>query len=148
MHSRNPDVLGGWRLVRAGVLLLFLTTVSGFLIPITPDKLLGVVAHVHTLLNGVLLLLLGLVWPRLVMHVGTSALATTALIVSSCAFVITFWVCAFLEIGGTMFPVAFAGHTGTPMQELTIKIVTIGASILTIYGVGVAAYSSFRSSGL
>ncbi len=148
MTPVNPDRFGGWRLTRAGLLLLFLTALTGPLIPMLEVPKLGVVAHMHGLLNGILLLVLGSPWPRLRMHMGTSLLASWGLVVACFAVVLVVAACAVARVGGETFPVFFAGYVGSSLVELAVKIVVGTLSVVILAALGAAALAGFRSSGL
>ena len=82
------------------------------------------------------------------MHLGTSALATVALIFGAYLIFVTQAVAGIMGIGGTVFPIVDAGHVGTPMQELIVKIAATTSSVVTIYGTAMAAWGGVKSSGL
>ncbi len=148
MTPVNPDHLGGWRLTRAGLLLLFLTALTGPLIPLLEVPKLGVVAHMHGLLNGILLLALGSPWPRLRMHMGTSVLASWGLVVACFAVVLVVATCAAARVGGETFPVFFAGYVGSSLVELVVKVLVTTLSVVILAALGAATLAGFRSSGL
>ena len=148
MPAQNPDVLGGWRLIRAGVVLLSVGTLSGFLIAIDVSPIMGLAAHLTAVLDAFMLLTLGIVWPRLTMHLGTSALASNGLILGASMIFTTMAICAAMGIGGTVFPIIDSVHVGTHLQELIVKMSATVVSVITVLGVGAAALGAVRSSGL
>ena len=63
------------RLLQIGVALLLLLSLEGFAIPHLAAPLLGVSAHKLAALQSVLLLALGLVWPKLNLSAAISRIA-------------------------------------------------------------------------
>jgi len=65
----------GHRLLQIGVALFLLTSFEGFVIPSLAAPRLGLSAHSLMALLGVLLIAMGLLWPKLRLEVATSRLA-------------------------------------------------------------------------
>ena len=55
---------GARRLMRAGFALILAGLATGFAVPVLEAPRMGLASHVQGLLNGMLLVILGLVWPR------------------------------------------------------------------------------------
>ena len=108
------------RMLRVGVLLLLLGLLTGVLIPALAVPRLGLSAHVVGVLSGLLLIVLGLVWPQLRL--------------SSRAADLGFWLSVYAGYGGwlmpllggiwgagaSMLPMAAGSARGTPLQESVI----------------------------
>jgi hydroxylaminobenzene mutase len=61
-------------LLRHGAFLLLLGLLTGFLTPVIENPHMGLLSHFEGILNGILLIALGLVWPRL--RLAPAALTT------------------------------------------------------------------------
>ena len=108
------------RMLQVGVLLLLLGLLTGILIPVLAVPRLGLSAHVVGVLSGLLLIVLGLVWPQLRL--------------SSRAADLGFWLSVYAGYGGwlmpllggiwgagaSMLPMAAGSARGTPLQESII----------------------------
>src|SRR5947209_18981345 len=68
-HDRSRRLLFG------GILLFFLGLLTGLLLPILPYPKLGLGAHMTAVMNGMFLVLLGLLWDRLVLSARAASLA-------------------------------------------------------------------------
>lgn len=75
----------GHRLLQAGVALFLFSSLEGFAIPSLPVPRLGLSVHTLSALQGVVLLALGLLWPRLNLSAMTSRIAFWLLVYSTFA---------------------------------------------------------------
>lgn len=134
----NPDP--GRRLVRWGVVLLFVAAASGFLIPVATLPWLALAGHVQAVLNGLLLVAIGLVWPRL--RVGRTAGAITFWGLAGAAWLAfaTQVACALAGVGGSVFPLVAGGHVGPHAVELLVRVAASLASVATLAGLGIVAF--------
>jgi (hydroxyamino)benzene mutase len=118
----------GHRLIQLGVALFLFTSFEGFVISYLPAPNLG--RSVHTLAGfvGMLLIALGLVWPRL--DLGTTAARTAfwLLIYSSLATLAAFVLAAYWGVGNTTLPIAAGSAHGSDFQETAIKVVMYPAA--------------------
>jgi len=67
MNSLNLLSRQGHRLLQIGVALILYSSFEGFVIPYLGSQRIGLSVHTLSALQGVLLLAVGLVWPRLVL---------------------------------------------------------------------------------
>src|SRR4051812_3957550 len=65
----------GHRLLQIGVALFLFSAVEGFSIPYLPAPRLGLSVHTHSGFEGIVLIALGLLWPRLLLGATASLLA-------------------------------------------------------------------------
>jgi len=99
----------GDRLLQIGVALFLLTSFEGFVIPSLAAPRLGLSAHSLMALLGVLLIAMGLLWPKLLLGVATSRLAFWTLVYSSLAIVAAYLLGAIWGAGNFTMPLA-CGH--------------------------------------
>ena len=59
------------KLVRYGITLFFLGLLTGFVIPVMRNPRMGLASHLEAVMNGMFLILLGLLWHKLRLSVGT-----------------------------------------------------------------------------
>jgi hypothetical protein len=59
------------RLVSAGILLFLIGLLTGLFLPVLPYPRTGLAAHMEGVLNGMFLVLLGLIWSRLTLSPAT-----------------------------------------------------------------------------
>lgn len=123
----------GQGLIRWGAVLLALSVLTGFLIPLVSDPVLGLATHIQGLLNAFLLILVGLVWSRLEIGYLGSVVVYWGLIIGAYLTLGVQVACTLLEIGGSVFPIAGGSHMGTPFEEMLVKrAVQFSAGVTTI----------------
>jgi hydroxylaminobenzene mutase len=117
----------GHRLIQIGVVLFLATSFEGFVISYFAVPPLGRSAHSLAALLGVMLLALGLVWPRLDLAAVASRIAFWFLIYSGLAIVAAFLIAAISGAGQETIPLAGAQH-GSAFQEIVIMLVAYSAA--------------------
>ena len=129
MNNHLSKQRTGRCLMRYGVLLFFLGLLTGLIVQKLGNPRMGLSSHLEGVMNGIFLVVLGVVWPRL----RLSRLAST----------ITFWLAMYgtyiswattlaaaaWGAGESMLPIAAAGHRGTALQE---AIISLGLSSLVL----------------
>lgn len=127
-------------LMVAGMFLFLLGLLTGLGVPMFTNPRMGLSSHLEGVLNGMFLVLLGLLWPNL--RLGPKALNITF----GLALYGTFanWFSTLLaSIWGTSrsTPIAGAGHAGLDWQEavvdfglISLSVAMIALSVLVIIG--------------
>ena len=127
MNASNVALRQGHRLLQIGVALFLFTSFEGFAIPFFEVPLLGRSAHSLIALLGVILISLGLLWPRLNLRTFALRIAFWLLIYSGLAITAAFLIGAIWGAGKTIMPLAGA-PMGTPFQELVITAVAYSSA--------------------
>jgi (hydroxyamino)benzene mutase len=133
----------GHRLIQLGLVLFLLALLGGFAIPLFENPRMGLTSHLEGLMNGMFLLLMGLVWPRLVLGAGT--LKATFWLVTYAAFVN--WLVTLLAAiwgAGRSMPIAAPAPTATGLQENTVDALLISLSLAMIVGCGLVLWGLRR----
>jgi hydroxylaminobenzene mutase len=117
------------RLLRFGILLFFLGLVTGLLVPKLANPRMGLSSHLEGLMNGMFLILLGLLWPRLKLSRRLSGITFWLAFYGAYVNWATTLVAAFWGAGATLMPMASLGQKGTPAQELFISFGLVSLSI-------------------
>jgi hydroxylaminobenzene mutase len=122
----------GHRMLQLGIGLFLFASLEGFAVPYFAVPLLGRSVHTLCALSGVILLALGLLWPRLTLGATTSRLAFWLFIYSDFATIIGFLMAAMWGAGNESIPLAAGSAHGTAFQEAAIRIVmySAGAPVL------------------
>lgn len=127
------------QLIFWGMVLFFLGLITGLLLPAMTNQRMGLSAHLEGILNGLFLMLLGLIWPKikcpprmlnliyiLVLYAGFANFAAVLL--------------AGITGAGKMMPIA-GGVEGSPALELVISFLLVSltisilaAAVLLLYG--------------
>lgn len=117
----------GHRLLQVGVALLLVTSFEGFAIPYFASPLLGRSTHSLMALLAVLLLAMGLLWPKLDLRPTAAHIAFWFLIYSGLAIVAAFLMAAIWGAGHSVMPLSGA-PLGTAFQETAITAVAYSSA--------------------
>lgn len=131
MKNEQAAKKQAFNLLFLGFLLFLLGLITGLVVPAFATPRLGVSSHIEGVLNGIFLVVLGLVWHRL-------ALSGTALRV-------TYWLALYgtfanwfallfaaITDAGKMLGVAAGGKAGSPAAEAVVAFLLITLSIAMI----------------
>ncbi|WHF51821.1 hypothetical protein QGN23_00745 [Chryseobacterium gotjawalense] len=119
------------RLLFLGVLLFLFGLLIGLFIPRMTNPRMGLSAHLEGLMNGMFLVILGLIWNRLVIKDSWLSYTFWLTLYGSFAnfVVVTF---AAITGAGKMMPIA-GGKEGTPVVEGLISFLLITLALAMIF---------------
>jgi (hydroxyamino)benzene mutase len=100
----------------------------GFAVPLVAVPRLGLSVHTLAALEGVVLVSLGLMWPKLNLGDTTSRIAYWLFIYSTLATLIPYVLAAIWGAGNTTIPLAAGAARGTGVQEGVIKGILYSAA--------------------
>jgi len=115
----------GHRLVQLGVALFLFVTLQGLVIQNFAVPSLGRAAHTLSLSTGLVLVALGIVWPRLTLGVTATRVAFWFLVYSLLATIVAFLLAAMWGAGNSVLPLAAGAAHGTALQENIIAAVLV-----------------------
>jgi hydroxylaminobenzene mutase len=118
----------GQRLLQVGIVLFLFTSLEGFAIPYLAAPRLGLSVHTLSALQGVLMLTLGLVWPRLNLGASTSRIAFWLLIYSAFAILAAYVMASAWGAGNETMRLAAGAAHGSVFQETVIKAVAYSSA--------------------
>jgi hydroxylaminobenzene mutase len=118
----------GHRLLQIGVSLFLFSAVEGFVIPYLPTPRLGLSVHTLSGFEGVVLIALGLLWPKLALGTMTVLLAFWLFLYSTLATLAAYVLAAIWGAGNSVVPLAADGARGSDWQETAIKVVLYSAA--------------------
>lgn len=133
MKNSNQYKMGR-KLVRLGLILFLLGLITGLLIPVLENPRMGLSSHLEGTLNGMLLILFGLIWDRL--NLSEKLLKWTFWLALIGTF--TNWFTTLLAAawgaGAEMMPIAGGDYSGSEIQEIIIKtgLVVLTLAILSV----------------
>jgi hydroxylaminobenzene mutase len=117
------------RLIRYGVLLLLLGLLSGLVVPMLSNPRMGLSGHLEGVMNGTLLVVLGLMWSRLRLSPMTMLVTFWLAIYGTYVNWATTLVAAAWGAGESMMPIAAMGHRGSPLQEGIIRFGLVSLAV-------------------
>lgn len=115
-------------MLQVGVSLFVFAALEGFVIPVFPVPRLGLSVHTLSALQGVMLLGLGLLWPRLKLGATAARIAFWAYLYSSFATLVPYVLAASWGAGNSTIPLAAGSAHGSDLQEAIIKVVLYSAA--------------------
>ena len=126
-----PSYQALW-LLRVGVGLILAAAFVGLAVPWFTVPRLALSAHLVGLLQGILLLVAGLLWPRLRLGPALSTAATWLLIYQGIAAPTANALAAAWAAGSSVVPMAAGGAHGSAVQEalVTIGLRSAGAALV------------------
>lgn len=123
-------------MLQLGVALFVFSSLEGFVIPALPVPRLGLSVHTLSALQGVMLLGLGLLWPRLSLSIPMSGIAFWAYVYSSFATLIPYILAAVWGAGNSTIPLAAGSAHGSDFQEAIIQVVLYSAAPTVLVSLG------------
>jgi (hydroxyamino)benzene mutase len=131
----------GQRLLQAGILLFLLALLVGLAVPRFAVPRLGLAAHLLGIMQGIFLMVIGLLWPRLNLTSGVSRLGSWLALYGCFAAWAANVLAGVWGAGNTMLPMAAGQARGSTLQEAiiatglrTAAVSLIAAAIVILWG--------------
>jgi len=141
MENRRKNAEAGHRLLQLGIFLFLVGLLTGFAIPLLANPRMGLTSHLEGILNGIFLVLVGLLWQKLVLSDRALGALFWLAVYGSFANWAATLLAAYWGAGSPMMPIAGEGNEGTGLQEgviavllLTLSIAIVAAGFLVLWG--------------
>jgi hydroxylaminobenzene mutase len=120
------------RLLQLGILLFIFGLLTGLAVPLTANPRMALSSHLEALMNGMFLIGLGLLWPRLVLSHRAQEIAFWLAVYAAFANWLAVLLAAMWGAGNQMMPLAAQGRSGSMTQETVINalLVSLGAAMI------------------
>jgi hydroxylaminobenzene mutase len=130
-HLRSKNLQSD-KLLFFGVLLFFLGLVVGLFIPMMANPRMGLSSHLEGVLNGIFLIVLGLIWNKLELSLRWLSVTYWLSLFGTFANWFSVLIAAIFN-SGKMMPLA-DGREGTPIAEgiVTFLLVSLSIAMLAI----------------
>lgn len=122
----------GRKLIRSGILLFLLALITGFMIPLLQNPRMGLSSHLEGTMNGMLLVIIGLIWPKLILTDKLYRWCFTLALFGTFTNWLTTLLAAVWGAGGEMMPIAAGNLQGSVWQEIIIKFGLVSLSLCMI----------------
>ncbi len=132
------------RLLQLGLALFLLGLLTGFAVPAVATPRLGLASHLEGVMNGLFLVVLGLLWPRLRLGPRAATVAFWAAVYGTFANWATTLAAAAWGAGGGMMPLAGGEGVGTAWQEGLVAFGLGSLSLAMVLVVGLALWGLRR----
>jgi hydroxylaminobenzene mutase len=115
-----------------GILLFLFGLITGLFIPIMSNPRMGLTAHLEGVMNGMFLVIIGLLWGKLVLTAKWLTISFWLLVYGSFANFIAVTIAA-VTGAGKMMPIAL-GKEGTPVVEglISFLLVSLALAMITV----------------
>ncbi|TAH40570.1 MAG: hydrogenase [Bacteroidetes bacterium] len=148
MDGKNNQQVQSDRLLFFGILLLLVGLISGLFIPVMTNPRMGLSAHLEGMMNGMLLVIVGLIWNKLIVNKRYLFFSYWLLLYASFANYIAVTIAA-ITGAGKMMPIS-GGKDGPPIIESLISFLLISLSLAMIFAcviilIGLRRYISGHS---
>ena len=117
------------KLIRYGMILFLLGLLTGFVIPLMRNPRMGLASHLEAVMNGMFLILLGLIWQKLRLSVGALKWGYALALFGTYTNWVTNLLAAIWGAGAEMLPIAGGGYQGVAWQEVLIKVGLVSLSL-------------------
>ena len=109
-------------LVKNGFVLFLLGLITGFVIPVMRNPRLGLSSHLEAVMNGMFLILLGVIWTKLSLSPTSQKWGYALALIGTYTNWATTLLAGFWGAGSELMPIAGGGLQGLFWQEVLIKI--------------------------
>lgn len=135
------------RLILLGAWLFLLGLITGLVLPLMANPRMGLSSHIEGVLNGMLLMVLGLLWPRLILSDPWRRIAIWCSVYGAFTNWGSLLFAALLNAGATL-TVAAQGHQGSPLAEILVGIGLVSLSIaMLVAGISIIVGMHTRMQG-
>ena len=122
------------KLVRHGIILFLLGLLTGFAIPLMQNPRMGLSSHLEAIMNGMFLILLGLIWHKLQLSNKSLKWGYALALFGTYTNWLTTFLAGLWGAGAELMPIAGGNFHGVPWQEILIKfgLVSLSLAMITI----------------
>ena len=131
-------------LFTTGLALFLLGLFTGFAVPGMKNPRMGLASHVEAHMNGMFLVLLGLLWPFVELSATWETATVAVLVYGAYANWFATLLAALSGAGGRMMRIAAPDHEGSAAMEGIIKFLLISLSIADVLGVAAVLFGIVR----
>ncbi|BBZ37658.1 hydrogenase [Mycobacterium conspicuum] len=120
-----------------GLVLFLLGLLTGFAVPALKNPRMALSSHLEAVLNGMFLVLLGLLWPHVDLPHAWAVTAVALIVYSGYAN----WVAALLAAawgaGRKFAPIATGDHEASAVKEGVVSVLLVTLALTMVVGVGI-----------
>lgn len=136
MHNSFPS---SRLLMQLGAVLVLLGLLTGLAVPMAALPRMALASHLEGLLNGMLLIILGVIWSRLALGARQRLAAFWLVVYAAFAN----WAATLLSAftgAAAMMPLAGGGSTGAAHVEVVVAVLLLSLTLAILVGVGFVVY--------
>jgi hydroxylaminobenzene mutase len=122
-------------LFRLGLILFVIGLLTGLAVQVFKNPRMALSSHLEGVLNGMFLVLLGLLWPHVHLTHAWGVTAVTLIVYSAFANWLATLVAAAWGAGGKLAPIAAGDHKASSVQEGIVGFLLVSLSPAIVAGV-------------
>ena len=120
-----------------GLVLFLLGLLTGIAVPALKNARMALASHLVALLNGMFLLLLGLLWPHIHLADAWGITAVVLIVYSAYANWLTALLAAAWGAGRRLAPIAAGDYEASAPKERVVSLLLVSLSLSILVGVGI-----------
>ncbi|MGA9491589.1 MAG: hydrogenase [Mycobacterium sp.] len=122
-------------LFKLGLVLFLIGLLTGFAIPALKNPRMALSSHLEAILNGMLLVLLGLLWPHVGLPHPWGGAAIALIVYATYANWLATLLAAFWGAGRKLAPIAAGDHEGSAAREGVVSFLLVSLSVAFVVGI-------------
>src|SRR6201996_6081889 len=120
-----------------GLVLFLLGLLTGFAIPAMRNPRMALSSHLEAVLNGMFLVLLGLLWPHIALPTAWGVTAVVLIVYAAYANWVASLLAAAWGAGRKLAPIASGDHQASAIKEGIVSVLLVSLSLSIVVGVGI-----------
>ncbi|OBH89105.1 hydrogenase [Mycobacterium sp. E2733] len=120
-----------------GLVLFLIGLLTGFAVPALKNPRMALSSHLEAVLNGMFLVLLGLLWPHLHLPNAWGVTAVGLIVYAGYANWLATLLAAAWGAGRRLAPIAAADHEASVAKERTVSFLLVSLGLAIVVGVGI-----------
>jgi hydroxylaminobenzene mutase len=122
-------------LFRLGLILFLLGLLTGLAVPFLRNSRMGLSSHLEGVLNGMFLVLLGLLWPHTQLSHAWGVTAVTLLVYSTFANWLATLLAAAWGAGRRIAPIAGGDYEASAVKDHVVSFLLVSLSLTIVVGI-------------
>ncbi len=122
-------------LFKLGLVLFLIGLLTGFAIPALKNPRMALSSHLEAVLNGMLLVLLGLLWPHVDLPHAWGVTAIALIVYATYANWLATLLAALWGAGRKLAPIAAGDHEGSAAKEGVVSFLLVSLSVAFVVGI-------------
>ncbi len=120
-----------------GLVLFLVGLLTGFAIPALKNPRMALSSHLEAVLNGMFLVLLGLLWPHLHLSHAWGVTAVALIVYAAYANWLATLLAAAWGAGRKLAPIATGDHVASAAKERVVSVLLVSLGLAIVVGVGI-----------
>ncbi|BBY22558.1 hydrogenase [Mycobacterium stomatepiae] len=120
-----------------GLVLFLLGLLTGFAIPALKNPRMALASHLEAVLNGMFLVVLGLLWPHIHLPDALGVTAVALIVYAAYANWVASLLAAAWGAGRKLAPIATGDHRASAVKERIVSFLLVSLSVAIVAGIGI-----------